>query len=525
MYHAESHAMNNNRVYQPAYTKPRSILGDLSNRTHPGGPSKFTQNSTMGSALKPAMHAMRNVPSALLPSAKFQDPSQRGFLVTPTTCVPSLLHSLGLSQYSANLMEHGVYMCGQLYAMPYESLRPFVASDEHCRQILGSLHPPQGPPYAVPRPEVLPPPPLAPMATTTTRSPSPEPSPSAVATGRVISSYRNDPYSASVVGEDVEPSPEIMSLSSQRAASRSQGVPAPLSALAVDEAPFMGSGLFEAQISPVLPPELTPIYPGSQGQSPIYPHGAGMFSRNSSMTMSNSSFLLGPLKPSLDDTFALQEPTMTFTEVPAAFQQPPAPLPVHGMAPQSVTASPEPAMEPIATAPTENDPSATAVTACTCLIHFKFRQTEYRAPFLVKPGQYVMVAGDRGQDLGLVIRVNTEDHKGYVERTGPQGTVSRAAYQKEVDYFHTGLRADELGALNLCRAKIQRLGLVMDVQHAEFQYDKKKLTFYYESRARVDFVALLKDLYREFGCRIWMEKVPRNNVPMAEPAAEAEEQQ
>jgi len=58
----------------------------------------------------------------------------------------------------------------------------------------------------------------------------------------------------------------------------------------------------------------------------------------------------------------------------------------------------------------------------------------------------------------------------------------------------------------------------MEVHYAEYQYDKKKLTFYYESRARVDFVALLKDLYREFGCRIWMEKVPKhattaNGVP------------
>ena len=152
--------------------------------------------------------------------------------------------------------------------------------------------------------------------------------------------------------------------------------------------------------------------------------------------------------------------------------------------------------------------------ACTCLVHFKFRQTEYSAAFAVRPGQYVVVGGDRGQDLGLVIRVNTDDDKGYVERTGPQGTVSRAAYQKEVEYFNGALRMDELSAVDICRARVQRLGLNMEVHYAEFQYDKKKLTFYYESRARVDFVALLKDLYREFGCRIWMEKVPRNNVPV-----------
>lgn len=49
--------------------------------------------------------------------------------------------------------------------------------------------------------------------------------------------------------------------------------------------------------------------------------------------------------------------------------------------------------------------------------------------------------------------------------------------------------------------------LLMDVRHAEYQFDKKKLTFYYEAKSRVDFVTLNKELFREFSCRIWMEKV------------------
>lgn len=146
-------------------------------------------------------------------------------------------------------------------------------------------------------------------------------------------------------------------------------------------------------------------------------------------------------------------------------------------------------------------------TACRTLVQFKCHQTEFASPIIVDKGQYVVVQGDRGIDIGVVIRVNTDSSKSYVERTGPNGSVIRHATQREVDYWATDLKADEATALEYCQERVTKMRLPMEVKHAEYQFDKKKLTFYYDAKARVDFVQLLKELYREFGCRIWMEKV------------------
>jgi hypothetical protein len=144
---------------------------------------------------------------------------------------------------------------------------------------------------------------------------------------------------------------------------------------------------------------------------------------------------------------------------------------------------------------------------CRCLVQFKCHHAEYASPIALMKGQYVVVHGDRGIDVGVVIRINTEENKQYVERTGPAGSVIRHATQREVDYWATELKADEQAALDYCRTRLAKHALPMEIRHAEYQFDKKKLTFYYESKTRVDFVTLLKELFREFSCRIWMEKV------------------
>jgi len=176
-----------------------------------------------------------------------------------------------------------------------------------------------------------------------------------------------------------------------------------------------------------------------------------------------------------------------------------------------------PVSQPVATIPTpiavpaaeEPDFESTdnQSTVCTALVQFKCHHAEFRSSFEVQKGQYVVVEGDRGIDVGVVIRINTDDVKQYVERTGPTGVMMRYATQREVNYWATDLKADEAAALEYCRQRVLKHRLTMDVRHAEYQFDKKKLTFYYEAKSRVDFVTLNKELFREFSCRIWMEKV------------------
>ncbi|RNE94918.1 uncharacterized protein Tco025E_10285 [Trypanosoma conorhini] len=155
----------------------------------------------------------------------------------------------------------------------------------------------------------------------------------------------------------------------------------------------------------------------------------------------------------------------------------------------------------------EAPPTPTMPPVCNALVQFKCHQKEFSSPFLAAKGQYVVVQGDRGIDIGVVIRVNTESCKTYVERSGPTGSILRHATQREVDYWATDLKEDEAVAVSFCQQRVYRHGFDMEIRHAEYQFDKKKLTFYYSAKSRIDFVQLLKELYREFGCRIWMEKV------------------
>ncbi|CAO1638063.1 unnamed protein product [Parajaminaea phylloscopi] len=64
--------------------------------------------------------------------------------------------------------------------------------------------------------------------------------------------------------------------------------------------------------------------------------------------------------------------------------------------------------------------------------------------------------------------------------------------------------ADEERALAMCVAKVQQRGLPMHVLAAELQWDRRKLTFYYTAAARVDFRALVADLFKIWKLRVWM---------------------
>lgn len=78
--------------------------------------------------------------------------------------------------------------------------------------------------------------------------------------------------------------------------------------------------------------------------------------------------------------------------------------------------------------------------------------------------------------------------------------------------------ADEERALAMCVAKVQQRGLPMQVVAAELQWDRRKLTFYYTAASRVDFRALVADLFKIWKLRVWMCHIsPQPQVAMAGP--------
>lgn len=68
-------------------------------------------------------------------------------------------------------------------------------------------------------------------------------------------------------------------------------------------------------------------------------------------------------------------------------------------------------------------------------------------------------------------------------------------------------RQDESKALQICISKVKQRNLPMEVIDAEYQWDRRKLTFYFISEQRIDFRELVRELFRGFKTRIWMSNI------------------
>ncbi|KAJ2713664.1 hypothetical protein H4R19_002131 [Coemansia spiralis] len=153
-------------------------------------------------------------------------------------------------------------------------------------------------------------------------------------------------------------------------------------------------------------------------------------------------------------------------------------------------------------------------------------------------GTYVLVEADRGIDLGVIkeelataeaIRSFSsalaeaaassngsslgEDTDAPGGKAGDGGAAAkdvfvkrifRVANQQEVADMQSNKIRDEQNALDLCQSKVQQRKLAMHVTDAEFQFDRRKLTFYFTASRRVDFRELVRDLFKHFKTRIWM---------------------
>ncbi|ESL09314.1 hypothetical protein TRSC58_02967 [Trypanosoma rangeli SC58] len=126
----------------------------------------------------------------------------------------------------------------------------------------------------------------------------------------------------------------------------------------------------------------------------------------------------------------------------------------------------------------------------------------------VAPGEYVVVGGDRGEDIGLVTHswvVDKSDHDGEKKWGEGVSSVLRVASALEVSQLKNVQTELEERAVEVAQKKVEEHGLPMRIVDAEYQFDRKKLTFYYQSQHRLDFRTLVRDLYKTFRARIWME--------------------
>jgi len=140
----------------------------------------------------------------------------------------------------------------------------------------------------------------------------------------------------------------------------------------------------------------------------------------------------------------------------------------------------------------------------------------------LKIGTYVKVEADRGEDLGIVIgklpadKYNFPSRASFTAGMGPPAggaadlkRIIRLATHDEVSLLSLK-REEEEELLKVCRGKVRQRGLPMNVVDAEYQFDRHKLTFFFEAEGRVDFRELVRDLFSMYKTRIWMQQLDKN---------------
>lgn len=181
------------------------------------------------------------------------------------------------------------------------------------------------------------------------------------------------------------------------------------------------------------------------------------------------------------------------------------------------------------------------------LVEFKrHRVLRYESSDYIHPGNYVLVGADRGEDLGVVICcwcASVKGDRGALARGGSSnnltspassvgapsivgiqgmwlegawlpnvlqetaGRVLRLAIGDEVQQLHEQQFELERRACEVCQQKVLERKVPLVIVDTEYQFDSKKLTVFYEAQQRTDFRELVRDLYKSFRARIWMQLV------------------
>ncbi len=119
-------------------------------------------------------------------------------------------------------------------------------------------------------------------------------------------------------------------------------------------------------------------------------------------------------------------------------------------------------------------------------------------------GQQVIVETARGMEFGKISIANKMVPASSI--VPPLRIVTRIA--TDLDRERNSRNHElELDAVKVCREKIARHKLEMDLVSAEYTFDNSKLLFYFTAEKRVDFRELVKDLASTFHTRIELRQI------------------
>jgi cell fate regulator YaaT (PSP1 superfamily) len=113
-------------------------------------------------------------------------------------------------------------------------------------------------------------------------------------------------------------------------------------------------------------------------------------------------------------------------------------------------------------------------------------------------GDYVIIEADRGEDCAVIL-----EEIEYQGRDNEIRIIVRKATDEDLNVLENK-RREEIIALGKCTDLVKERGHPMEITRCEYQWDMKKITFYFRSMKRIDFRDLVKELFRHFKVRIWM---------------------
>ena len=122
----------------------------------------------------------------------------------------------------------------------------------------------------------------------------------------------------------------------------------------------------------------------------------------------------------------------------------------------------------------------------------------------VSAGDKVIVETIRGVECGDVVLSEREIDEESL--SSPLKPIIRVAGEKDMEQLERN-KKKEAEAFSICKEKIKKHGLKMDLVEVECTFDNNKLLFYFTAKNRVDFRELVKDLAGVFHTRIELRQI------------------
>ncbi len=144
------------------------------------------------------------------------------------------------------------------------------------------------------------------------------------------------------------------------------------------------------------------------------------------------------------------------------------------------------------------------------LIELKFkgqRRNIYENPqqFPFKVGDHAIVQADKGIDLGRVNHISSLLNKKKRDNEKLKKVI-RKSNEDDMAQLEAN-HEEEKKALKLCKEKSKSHSPEMKLVGCEYQFDGKKITFYFTSENRVDFRKLVKDVAAIYKTRIEFRQI------------------